>query len=66
MGAKRVVRKGDIRAVLLTHPDLGQAVSLLRASASSRNKQARPYLVPGGGLNKVVPGHHGGLNSGEL
>lgn len=57
MGAKHVVRKGDIRAVPLTHSDLEQAVSLLGASASSI-KQTGPapacLPAPGGGLDKVV------------
>ena len=61
VGAKHVVRKGDIRAVLLTHSDLGQAVSLLRASASSI-KQTGPLPPSARGRIKQsgVPGHHGG------
>lgn len=55
VGAEHVLRKGDIRAVLLTHSDLEQAVSLLGASASSI-KQTGPACLPapGGRLDKVV------------
>lgn len=43
VGAKHVVRKGDIRAMLFAHSDLEQAVSLLGTSASSI-KQTGPLL----------------------
>lgn len=56
VGAKRVVRKGDIRALWLSYSDLGHVVSLLSLSFLYKTNRAAPTYLPvlQGGLNKVV------------